>query len=171
MQGFLRRHYAALLILNPPKVSFTLWLTSWITSLMQKYVKNQTHVLAEVFPRSHLFRHSGHPTNLLGFKLILSSLWIQFIHRWNFGSHGDLQKQSKTHFLALQWAIVFKTYCSQFFLYLSTDRFYSTHFHGLLPLIVVDKTIEVFWVIVVRIVPLGVQFNQLIPRDVPEEDE
>ena len=58
------------------------WLIEWppLSKNMFKKSQNQTHVLTKVFPKNHLFRHSGHPTNLSGFKLILSSLWFNTIY-------------------------------------------------------------------------------------------
>ena len=58
------------------------WLIEWPTlnKNMFKKSQNQTHVLTKVFPKNHLFRHSGHATNLSGFKLILSGLWFNTIY-------------------------------------------------------------------------------------------
>ena len=58
------------------------WLIEWppLSKNMFKKSQNQTHVLTKVFPKNHLFRHSGHPTNLSGFKLILSGLWFNTIY-------------------------------------------------------------------------------------------
>ena len=41
-------------------------------------------------------------------SLIKYNLFIDEINRFNFRFHGDLLKQTKTHILALQGAIVFK---------------------------------------------------------------
>ena len=58
----------------------TNWMTSPLSKNMFKKSQNQTHVLTKVFPKNHLFWHSGHPTNLSGFKLILSGLWFNTIY-------------------------------------------------------------------------------------------
>ena len=103
------------------------WLIEWPTlnKNMFKKSQNQTHVLTKVFPNNHLFRHSGHPTNLSGFKLILSGLWFNTIYLpMEFTSLISVPmvtyKSKLRHILAQQWAIVFKMYWNHFSLYESS---------------------------------------------------
>ena len=100
------------------------WLIEWPTlnKNMFKKSQNQTHVLTKVFPKNHLFRHSGHPTNLSGLKLILSGLWFNTIYLpMEFTSLISVPmvtyKSKLRHILAQQWAIVFKMYWTHFGLY------------------------------------------------------
>ena len=103
------------------------WLIEWppLSKNMFKKSQNQTHVLTKVFPKNHLFRHSGHPTNLSGFKLILSGLWFNTIYLpMEFTSSISVPmmtyKSKLRHILAQQWEIVFKMYWNHFSLYESS---------------------------------------------------
>ena len=101
--------------------------------LMQKYVTN--HKIKRTSwrkcTRGATFFDTRNTRQLIGVKIesiksfIKYNLFTDRINKLNFGSHGDLQKQTKTHILALQWAIVFKIYWTHLCLYLDTDWFYS----------------------------------------------
>ena len=103
------------------------WLIEWppLSKNMFKKSQNQTHVLTKVFPKNHLFRHSGHPTNLSGFKLILLGFWFNTIYLpMEFTSSISVPmmtyKSKLRHILAQQWAIMFKMYWNHFSLYESS---------------------------------------------------
>ena len=65
--------------------------------------QNQTHVLTKVYPKSHLFSTLRIPDELIGVQidsirsLSKYNLVTDGNNKFNFGSHGDLQKQIKTH--------------------------------------------------------------------------
>ena len=54
-------------------------------------------------------------------SLIKYNLLTDGNNNFNYDSHGDLQKQTKTHILARQLAIAFKIYWTRLCLYLGAD--------------------------------------------------
>ena len=54
-------------------------------------------------------------------SLIKYNLFTDGNNNFNYDSHGDFQKQTKTHILARQLGIAFKIYWTRLCLYLDTD--------------------------------------------------
>ena len=101
------------------------WLIEWppLSKNMFKKITKSNARPDESVPEEPPFSTLRTPDELIGVQidsirsLIQYNLFTDVIYKFNFGSQGDLQKQTKTHILARQWAIVFKMYWTHFSLY------------------------------------------------------
>ena len=104
------------------------WLIEWppLSKNMFKKITKSNARPDESVPEEPPFLTLRTPDELIGVQidsirsLIQYNLFTDGIYKFNFVSHGDLQKQTKTHILARQWAIVFKMYWTHFSLYESS---------------------------------------------------